>query len=505
MKRGELCYLAFVLSILILASFPSISESEENKAVLLSEETQQCIGCHASVTPGIVEDWKSSRHAEKTPSEALKEEPIRRRISASAVPEDLSKYAVGCFECHSRNTGRHKDSFEHMGFTINVIVTPDDCRTCHPVEVREYSWSKKAHARKNLLQNLVYHTLVNTVVGLKSYRNGVIVSDKPSQFTLNEVCLGCHGTKIEVEGLKEVNTSMGPVLVPDLKNWPNQGVGRENPDGSFGSCTSCHTRHRFSIKEARKPYTCAQCHAEPDVPAWYVYKVSKHGNIFSARHEEWNFDSVPWILGKDFKAPTCATCHNSLIVSPDGDVIAERTHDFGSRLYLRIFGLIYSHPQPRTGDTTIIRNKDGLPLPTAFSGEVAEKYLIGNKEQQKRLGIMKAICKGCHSTDWTDKHFIRFENTVKETDRMTLTATRLLQSAWDNKMADPSNPFDEAIEQRWIKQWLFFANTVRYASAMTGAYDYTGFNYGWWDLTNNLQEMKEMISTKDRNHGAGKK
>ncbi len=484
----------FLLSgFFILALNADLINGEELKSLPHSEQTEECISCHSLVTPGIVEDWKTSRHSKNTPALALKKEPVERRISTETIPEAMLQYAVGCYECHGQNTDKHKDSFEHMGFKINVIVTPNDCSTCHPVEFNQYKVSKKAHARKNLLDNPVYHMLVDTVLGLKSIEGDKIVSKKPSQNTLNDVCLGCHGTKIEVRGMKEMDTSMGEIMVPDLANWPNQGVGRENPDGSLGSCTSCHTRHAFSIAEARKPYTCSQCHAEPDVPAWYVYKVSKHGSIFSSRGHKWNFDRVPWVIGRDFKAPTCAACHNSLITSPEGDVIAERTHDFGSRLYLRIFGLIYSHPQPKSGNTTIVKNSDNMSLPTTFDGELAAHYLIDKKEQKKRRDKIKKICNGCHNIDWVTLHFDRFENTVGEVDKMVLSATKLMEKAWELKIADRANPFDEAIEKLWIKQWLFYANTVRYASAMTGAYDYTGFNFGWWDLSRNLQEMHERI------------
>ena len=99
-------------------------------------------------------------------------------------------------------------------------------------------------------------------------------------------------------------------------------------------------------------------------------------------HDGWDFNAVPWVVGKDFKAPTCSTCHNSLVVSPQGDIIVERSHDFGARLWVRLFGLIYAHPQPKSGNTTIIKNKDGLPLPTAFSGEPATDYLIDKAEQE---------------------------------------------------------------------------------------------------------------------------
>jgi hypothetical protein len=284
------------------------------------------------------------------------------------------------------------------------------------------------------------------------------------------------------------------VSVPNLLNWPNQGVGRLNPDGSQGSCSSCHPRHSFSIDIARKPYTCAQCHLEPDVPAWNVYKESKHANIYSSKKNYWDFNNVPWVLGKDFKSPTCATCHNSLITSPNGKIISSRTHDFGKRLWVRIFGLIYSHPQPKTGNTFIIVNKDGLSLPTDFTNNPAVDYLIDEKEQSARKAEMMQICSACHSTNWIENHFAKLDSTIKETDQMVLNATLLLTKAWGKNLADNTNPFDETIEHQWVIQWLFYANSIRYASAMTGAPDYATFKNGWWEMTKNLKVMEDWIN-----------
>lgn len=473
-------------------------EEDKDMGINISPETQACIACHRMYTPGIVEDWLTSRHAKTTSMEAFKLPIIQRRISVEGVPDNLQKVGIGCYECHGLNPKAHKDNFDHFGFRINVIVSPNDCKTCHPVEVSQYSGSKKAHAIKNLMGNPVYHTLVDSIDGIKKVEKGKLTQDKPSDKTLNETCLGCHGTKIEVKGMKKVLTELGEIEVPALTNWPNQGVGRENPDGSLGACTACHPRHGFSIEVARKPYTCGQCHLDPDVPAYNVYKESKHGNIYDSKHREWNFGNVPWTAGKDFKTPTCATCHNSLLISPDGDVIAERTHDFGSRLWVRLFGLIYSHPQPKSGDTTIIKNKDGLPLPTTFTGEFASEYLIDGKEQDKRLSLMKGICNSCHSSDWINGHLTKLENTIKETNEMTFSATKLMTEAWEKGIEDQSNPFDESIEKMWIRQWLFYSSSIRYASAMTGAPDYASFKLGWWELSDNLQKMRDMIDIKYR-------
>ena len=43
------------------------------------------------------------------------------------------------------------------------------------------------------------------------------------------------------------------------------------------SCDSCHTRHTFSVEEARQPQACETCHMGFDHPQWEMYSSSKHG------------------------------------------------------------------------------------------------------------------------------------------------------------------------------------------------------------------------------------
>ena len=71
-----------------------------------------------------------------------------------------------------------------------------------------------------------------------------------------------------------------------------------------------------------------------------------------------------------------------------------------------------------------------------------------------------------------------------------------MQAGWELNLEDKSNPFDETIEFRWVRQWLFYANSLRYASAMSGP-DYAAFKNGWWSLTENLQLMKDFIEQKE--------
>ena len=488
-----------VLSLSTLCYLPAAARAAEGmeapKPAPISKETQACLDCHADMNPGIVADWRSSRHARTTPAAAMTKGALERRVSSKTVPDNLKSVAVGCYECHALNPAAHKDNFDHFDAKINVVVSPNDCRTCHADEAEQYLRSKKAHALGNLQKNPVYHLLVETVTSVRKAEGGKLTPLASSEYAKAETCYACHGTTVTVTGMRKVKSDVGDLEVPVLSGWPNQGVGRVNPDGTAGSCTACHPRHSFAIEIARDPRACSQCHLVPDVPAYDVYRESKHGNIFDAKHQEWDMGAVPWHVGKDFRAPTCAVCHNSLLVTPGGEVIAARTHDFGARLWVRIFGLITSHPQPKSGDTSVIKNADGLPLPTTFTGQPASEFLIDAREQAKRQGEMRKVCQACHSESWAIGHFKKFDSSVAEADQMVLAATQLLARAWELKVADRSNPFDEGIEQLWVSQWLFYANSVRYASAMSGP-DYATFRNGWWELTNTLQRMKDLIELK---------
>lgn len=496
--KGMLVAILILLPLIGVSVFAGSSPKKKDK---LSQDSKACLECHKSISPGIIRDWETGRHARITPAEGLKKGLRERRVSSEQIPVKLKGTVVGCAECHTLNPDKHKDSFEHNGFNVHTVVTPEDCATCHGTEVLQYSQNIMSRAYGNLKANPVYSGLADLVNGPKTFKDGTLTHSPPDLDTDSDSCYHCHGTVVEVKGRRSRETSMGAMEFPVLSGWPNQGVGRVNPDGSLGSCAACHTRHAFNVEMARKPYTCSQCHKGPDVPAYKVYSVSKHGNTFLAMNKEWDFKNIPWRVGKDFTAPTCATCHISLVTNQEGEVVAERTHQMNDRLAWRLFGLIYAHPHPRSPDTTIIRNKAGLPLPTDLSGEPASTYLIDRKEQEKRRQAMEKVCLSCHSQGWVDGHFRRLDNTIRTTNQLTLTATQIMTEAWDKGLAkglaQKDSPFDEALERKWMEQWLFYANSTRYASAMMGA-DYGAFANGRWFLSKNLEEMKEWLKRKQR-------
>ena len=482
--------------ILLIIIYFIITPVAPLSAAEISETTSECIDCHVSVTPGIVSDWQKSRHAGVSFSEAMLKPESERRVSAESVPESLTDVAVGCAECHLLSPDTHGDTFDHVDYQVHTIVSPPDCAVCHAVEWNQYADNLMAYAHINLTGNELYKLMVNTVNGVHRFDGDAVSINNPDSLTDNASCLSCHGTRVTADGLIERETDLGEMEFPNLSGWPNQGVGRINPDESVGSCTGCHARHLFSITVARKPYTCSQCHKGPDVPAYKVYEVSKHGNIYSSLHDKWNFEHIPWTVGEDFTAPTCAVCHISLVVNEDEEIIAGRTHRMNDRLDKRLFGLIYAHPHPASPNTLIIKNKAGLPLPTELTGESAAEFLIGTDEQAVRLENMKNICRACHAGGWVDGHFAMLDNTVETTNAMTLTATKILSRTWEEGLADGlpqgGNIFDEAIERMWTEQWLFFGNSTRFAAAMGGA-DYGVFANGRWYMSKNIAAMHDWL------------
>lgn len=467
----------------------------------VSAATEECLGCHASLHPGIVEGWKKSRHARRTPAQGLAEPALRRRLSADKVPQELSGTVVGCAECHLLRPGAHGDTFEHNGYKVHIVVTPDDCATCHTEERQQFDQNLMSHAHDNLMRNPLYMELVRASAGVPQPAakvNGGLEFAQPSELTNADACLSCHGTTLKVTGKQTRQTVMGDMDFPVLDGWPSSGVGRVNPDGSLGSCSACHNRHDFSIKTARTPDTCKQCHVGPDVPVNKIYEASRHGKVYKATGQNWNMEAVPWTVGTDFLAPTCASCHVSLVVDTDGQVLSRRSHRMTDRLPWRLFGLIYAHPHPKDADVTPIRNKDGHPAPTALDGTPASAFLIDSAEQGKRRATMLKSCLSCHGPDWVDGYWKRFENTLQTTNQATLAATRIMQQGWKAGLADPKNHFDEYPERVWADTWLFYANSTRMASAMGCGGDYGVFADGRHQLMRNISQLDAWLRSQGR-------
>lgn len=439
-------YLPLFVFLFVLA-VPAYAGSEK-------EPADACIDCHDSVTPGIVKQWHESKH---------------------------SRVGVRCQTCHEAKKG-DPSAYKHGGFKVTSVPSPKYCEACHPEEVTQNSNSKHAwgaffgplkpyyikakqmgldptsqETAKKLDPVKMAKTAVTPLFPDSGILKKIGLLDNP-EYNHNNVnlgCIECHGSFIIAE--KEGK----------LKGWPNAGVGRINPDGSLGSCTSCHTRHRFSIAETRKPETCGQCHLGPDHPQHEIYEESKHGNIYASGGEKWNWDAPSNQWGpRDIVAPTCAACH----MSGFGGVVST-THDVGSRLYWEL--------QP----------KKSVPQ---WKGPAEVDFVLkrvpDKAQAEKGRALMKKVCYQCHSGQWADNYLVEFDKVVSDYNMLWEYADNLLKQAYNEGLISKDNPLDETPEIMHYLIWHHAGRRWRMGASMMGP-DWTHWNGAIDAIMNKLGTM----------------
>jgi len=410
-----IAFLALLLGgALLLASGPAPAQDARNfpraKEFRLERsmapQAAACLECHRIEHPAIFADWSRSGHA-------------RANITcldchlAETFDADVSKH----HEEQYRRSDHPYGTREYF-VPISAVVTPKDCSRCHPDETRQYDRSKHA-------------ATIEIIWKIDPWLNNGMNSDQERVTG----CFYCHGTV-----LKTVDGHLDPAT------WPNVGVGRINLDGSRGSCTSCHTRHRFSLMEARKPEACGQCHLGPDHPQIEIYTESKHGAIYGAFGDEYDWDAAAgtWTPGVDYRGPTCASCH----MSGSGSVLT--THDVTERLSWEL-------QAPLT-----VRPSEFKPLPAQTNWET---------ERQK----MRAICLQCHADGWVDNHYVRIDQAVQEyNDVYFKPAKAMLDELYAKGLMDKSRFFDEPLEVEYYELWHHEGRRARMGTAMMAP------DYAWW-------------------------
>ena len=95
----------------------------------------------------------------------------------------------------------------------------------------------------------------------------------------------------------------------------------------------------------------------------------------------------------------------------------------------------------------------------------------------------------------------RFLNTIEQTNtRYSGRRRRLMQEIWKRGLATGlgkgGNPFDEFSEKLWSDTWLFYANSIRFSSAMAGGGDYGVFADGRYHLSKTLQELQDWLEAR---------
>jgi hydroxylamine dehydrogenase len=376
------------------------------------------------------------------------------------VDWQLSKHArsgVECSACHGDGHTSATDSAKAG------IPTPETCGLCHAERVAQFARGKHAVAWTAMKAMPTTHYLPMALTeGMKG-------------------CGGCH--KIGLKSEQEI-----------------QGLSREGHAFGVASCDACHTRHIFSVEEARQPQACQTCHMGFDHPQWEMYSSSKHG----VRH----LLKQVGVLPGQAAAPTCQTCH-----MPDGDHGVKTAWGF---LAVRL-------PMPKDGQwaadrTTILQglgvlDPDGKPTARLDVVKAAAVARLTEEEWQAERDKMIAACSRCHSKNFARAELEKGDDMIRQTDRLMAEAIRVVAGLYkDGIIVKPSSytfafpdllTFHDAatpVELRLFR--MFLEHRMR---AFQGAFhanpDYALW-YGWSEMVQDLAEIRSMAG--EMRHAKGK-
>ncbi len=405
------------------ASNPPPTLSVAPHAQGVTDEARACIECHATETPGIVHEWDSSAHAQN---------------------------GVTCLDCHETDPNspmalKDVKGHEDLDVAVSMLVPPSTCGKCHEQEVAEFQASGHYRAALQVEDKDSMQTLIHHHEG-RDY-------DDIDGVTEETGCAQCHGKRIEVDETGH----------PTAATYPASGIGNIYPNGEVGNCTVCHTRHKFSIEEARKPEACASCHLGPDHPDIEIYEDTKHGQIYATEGETWKWDSPPgeWEPG-DYRAPTCATCHMSGI----GDL--EPTHNISQRLYWNAWAKL---SKPRNSDDPM-------------------SSLTGHAEEGR--AEMKQVCLNCHSSQMVDDYFTSADNAVRLYNEAYYTPAKEMLDTLSDKGLLKDNPWADEFQILYYHLWHHEGRRAR-QGALMGAPDWAHW-HGFFILQQDLYRMQDIYN-----------
>ena len=361
---------------------------------------------------------------------------------------------VECSECHG---DKHRSSND----VANVqLPTPRICATCHKTQVEQFNGGKHAlaWAAMNAMPTAHWQPMA-LMQGMKG-------------------CGGCHKIGLKTEA--------------ELKDLKREGAG-------FGvaSCDACHTRHVFSVQEARQPQACQTCHMGIDHPQWEMYSSSKHGVRFLLKQNN--------VLPETVAAPTCQTCHMQ-----DGNHAVRAAWGF---LAVRL-------PMPEdkqwaSDRATILQalgvlDPEGKPTPRLEVVKAADVARLTQDDWQTERDKMVKTCNQCHSVNFAKNELEKGDQMIREADQLLAEAIRIVAGLYkDGLLAKPETyayPFPDLLTfhdaPTVIEQRLFLMFLKHRMRTFQGAFhanpDYA-FWYGWSEMQRDLTEIRTMAEDLRKN------
>ena len=370
----------------------------------------------------------------------------------------LSKHStneVDCSVCHGdkHNNAQNVDKAE--------LPTPETCKTCHETQVEQFSKGKHSLAWMSMNAMPTFHMQPMALTdGMKG-------------------CGGCHKIGLKTDA--------------DIKKLKAEGSGYGR-----ASCDACHTRHLFSVKEAKQPQACQTCHMGFDHPQWEMYSSSKHGVRYLLKQNG--------TLPENTSAPTCQTCH-----------MQNGNHEVRTAWgFLAVRLPMPDDKQWAEDRATILQalgvlDPNGNPTARLDVVKAADLARLTQESWQKERDKMIKTCGNCHSEKFAIGELAKGDNMIREADRLMAEGIKIIAGLYKDGIIPKPNSYAYAFPDLLtfhdaptsIEQKLFVMYLEHRMRAFQGTFhanpDYALW-YGWSELQRDLQEIKEKAADLRKEH-----
>jgi hypothetical protein len=378
-----------------------------------------------------------------------------------------SRSDVDCSECHGSAHQAATDAAKAR------IPTPQTCANCHEDRVAEFTRGKHAAAWTAMKAMPTTHWQPMALIdGMKG-------------------CGGCH--KIGLKGEDEI-----------------RALKAESGGYGLASCDACHTRHTFSVAEAREPEACRTCHMGFDHPQWEMYSASKHGVRHALKKDG--------ILPADASAPTCQTCH-----------MQGGNHEVRTAWgFLAVRLPLPEDKQWAEDRVTILQalgvlDPEGQPTARLEAVKEADVARLTEEAWEVERNKMLTTCTQCHSERYAAGELAKGDEMIKQIDYVMAEAIRTVAALYSDgvlqRPAGYTSPYPDLLRfhdsATPVEQHLFVMFLEHRMRAFQGTFhanpDYALW-YGWSEMQRDLTEiramaveLREKAAMRAADAGAGKK
>jgi len=395
-------------------------------------------------------------------------------------------FAETCVECHTKITPNIVSDWKLSKHSINdvdcsvchgsdhlsatdvdkvLLPTPQTCGACHSERVEQFSKGKHAAAWAAMKAMPTTHAApVALIDGMKG-------------------CGGCHKVGLKSEA--------------EIKQLRAEGSVFGN-----ASCDACHTRHTFSLVEAREPQACQTCHMGFDHPQWEMYSASKHGVRYLLKQNG--------TLPATTAAPKCPDCH---MIGGNHEV---RTA-WG---FLAVRLPLPADTQWAADQATILQalgvlDPDGKPTGRLEVVKAADVARMTQEAFDTERNKMIQVCGNCHSENFANGELRKGDDMIRVADHMLAQAIRIIAGLYKDGIISKPATYTYAFPDLLtfhdaptvIEQKLFAMHLEHRMRAFQGTFhanpDYALW-YGWSEMVRDLAEIKELAAELRKSH-SGKK